>query len=72
MSLVDPFKSNPEVNRQKIQTKLRSLFMWTLKELNPLRAKPTKTSKTLKQIVSQLPTNCLSVFDYFMRFALKG
>ena len=72
MSLVDPFKSNLEVNRQKIRTKLRSLLMWTLKELNTLRAKPTKRSNILKQIVSQLPTNCLSVFDYFMRFVLKG
>ena len=27
---------------------------------------------TLKQFVGKLPTNCLSVFDHFLGFALKG
>ena len=33
--------------------------------LNPLSASFTKWSNTLKQFVGKLPTNCLSVFDYF-------
>ena len=29
-------------------------------------------SNTLKQFVGKLPTNCLSVFDYVVKLALKG
>ena len=32
----------------------------------------TKRSNTFKQFVGNLPTNCLSVFDHFVRLALKG
>ena len=39
---------------------------------NPLSANPTKWSNTLKQLVGKLPTNCLSVLDYFVGMALKG
>ena len=38
----------------------------------PLSANPTKWSNTLKQLVGNLPTNCLSVFDHFVKLALKG
>ena len=38
---------------------------------NPLSASPTKWSNTLKQFVGNLPTNCLSVFDHFVKLALK-
>ena len=38
---------------------------------HPLRANPTKWSNTLKQFVGNLPTNCLSVFDHFVKLALK-
>ena len=38
----------------------------------PLSANPTQWSNTLKQFVGKLPTNCLSVFDHFVRLALKG
>ena len=41
-------------------------------QLNPLSANPTKWSNTLKQFVVNLPTNCLSVFDHFVKLALKG
>ena len=41
-------------------------------KINPLRANPTKWSRTLKQFVDNLPTNCLSVFDHFVGLALKG
>ena len=40
--------------------------------INPLSANPEKWSNTLKQIVGNLPTICLSVFDHFMNLALKG
>ena len=33
---------------------------------------PTKWSNTLKQLVGKFLTNCLSVFDHFVGFALKG
>ena len=39
---------------------------------NPLSANPTKWSNTLKQFAGNLPTNCLSVFDHFVKLALKG
>ena len=41
-------------------------------KINPLSANPTKWSKTLKQIISKLLINCLSVFDHFVGLALKG
>ena len=40
--------------------------------LNPLKASLTKWPSTLKQFVGELPTNCLSVFDHFVKLALKG
>ena len=40
--------------------------------MNPLSANPTKWLNTLKQFVGNLPTNCLSVFDHFMKLVLKG
>ena len=39
---------------------------------NPLSANPTKWSNTLKQFVGNFPTNYLSVFDHFVKLALKG
>ena len=41
-------------------------------EVNPLSANFTKWSNTLKQFVAKLPTNCLCVFDHFVKLALKG
>ena len=43
-----------------------------MRPLNPLSAKFTKWSNTLKQFVGNLPTSCLSVFDHFVGLALKG
>ena len=40
--------------------------------VNSLNANPTKWSNTLKQFISNLPTKYLSVFDYFVGFALNG
>ena len=39
--------------------------------VNPLYANRTKWSNTLKQVVGKLPTNCLSVFDHFVKLSLK-
>ena len=38
--------------------------------LNPLSTNPTKWPNTLKQFVGKLPTNCLSVFDNFVKLTL--
>ena len=38
----------------------------------PLSANPTKGSNTFKPFVGNLPVNCLSVFDHFVKLALKG
>ena len=38
----------------------------------PLSTDPTKQSNTLKQFVGKLSTNCLGVFDYFVKLAFKG
>ena len=38
---------------------------------NPLSANPTKWSNTLKQNVGNFPTNCLRVFDHFVKLAFK-
>ena len=43
-----------------------------LSRFNTLTANFTKWLNTLKQFVSNLPTNCLSVFDHFVGFALNG
>ena len=39
--------------------------------VNLLSTNPTKWSNTLKQFVGNLPTNCLNVFDHFVKLALK-
>ena len=41
-------------------------------KVNPLSTNPTKWSDTLKQFVGKLLMNCLSVFDHFVKLALKG
>ena len=40
--------------------------------LNHLDVNPTKWSNMLKQLVGNLPRNCLNVFDYFVGLLLKG
>ena len=40
--------------------------------ISPLSANFTKWSKTLKQFIGNLPTNCLSVFYHFVGLALEG
>ena len=48
------------------------LLLIEFKWINPLSTNPTKWPNTLKQFVSNLPTNCLSVFDHSMKLSLKG
>ena len=50
----------------------KNLQWFCSKCFNPFSTNFTKWSNTLKQFVSNLPTNCLSVFDHFMGLALKG
>ena len=52
--------------------KLKNIKVLSTPCLNHLSANPTKWANTLKQFVGKLPTNCLSVFDYFVGLALKG
>ena len=48
------------------------LFSDNMRFFNPLSANPTKWSNQLKQFVGNLPKNYLSVFDHFVKLALKG
>ena len=47
-------------------------LMKNVKGSNPLSTNITKWSNALKQFVTKLTTNCLSVFDHFVGLALKG
>ena len=49
-------------------------FIFSMLGINDdsLSVNPTKWSNTLKQIVGNFLTNCLSVFDQFVGLALKG
>ena len=49
-------------------------ILWSLKKyfFNPLSAKPTKWSNTLKQFVGIFPMNYLKVFNHFEGLASKG
>ena len=58
-------------NNKKRQT-VHGACNLTKLHFNPLRANPTKWSNTLKQFVGNLPTNCLSVFEHFLKLGLKG
>ena len=49
---------------------IRQTRIWQI--ISPLSANSTKWLNTLKQFVGNLPTNCLSVFDHFVKLALKG
>ena len=61
-----------EVHSEPSQTSKMELFVKRLLVVNPWSANLTKWSNTLKQVLGNLPMNCLSVFDHFMGLALKG
>ena len=50
----------------------RKLEIKCINWVNPLSTNPTKWSNTVKQFVGKLSTNCLSVFDHFVKLAFKG
>ena len=51
---------------------LISMATWYNKKvLNTSSTNPTKWSNTPKQFVSKLQTNCLSLFDHFVKLAVK-
>ena len=62
----------PNKEHKKVYPKVSVAGFQNGKTLNPLSANPTKWSNTLKQFVGNLRMNCLSVFDHFVKFALKG
>ena len=67
------FKYRAHINTKRNEIIMK--FCYTLFSgilfINTLSANPIKWSNTLKQLVENLPTNSLSVFDYFMWLALK-
>ena len=54
------------INKKNTRTMLFHIYF------NPLSANFTKWSNTLKQFVGHFPTNYLSVFNHFVKLALKG
>ena len=58
-------------NLCRVQITLVQQFTVNLLSINHFSTNPTKWSNTLKQFVGKLPTNCLSVFDHFVKLALK-
>ena len=57
---------------QKKKQLILKLFKINNLKINPLSANPTKWSNTLKQFVGNLLTICLTLFDHFVKLALKG
>ena len=55
-----------------LQNWLTALALVDGSTFSPLSANFTKWSNTLKQVVGNLPTNCLSVFDHLVKLTLKG
>ena len=56
----------------KMPKVISQYYLKTVKRLSPLSANPTKWSNSLKQFISNLLTNCLSMFDHFVKLVLKG
>ena len=72
ISIVDFEQVNIACVGRFIAVPLKSTEMRSNNHINLLWANTTKSSNTLKQLVGKLPTNCLSVFDHFLRLVLKG
>ena len=66
-------KISPNINKNVLLDKIEHAYLFYCSNfvVNPLNANIEKWSNTLKQIVGNLPTICLSVFDHFMNLALK-
>ena len=70
-----PVIRNKQLSAQNLNEDLNKINHWAFQwkmSFNPLSAKFIKWSNTLKQIVGNLPTICLSVFDHFSGLAFKG
>ena len=61
----------PTFSSKLFRTNLNTAKCYVL-YVKPLSATHTNWSNTLEQFVGNLPTNCLSVFDHFVRLTLKG
>ena len=59
-------------NLFRLQFRIEDKFLTSFDSLNPLSANATKWSSILKQFVGKLTTNCLVVFDHFVKLVLKG
>ena len=60
---------------KELSTKILSLYGFLITVIfrsYPLSINPTKWSNTLKQFIGELLTNCISVFDHFVGWRLKG
>ena len=53
---------------------IRYLLLYNLHGciINSLSTNHTKWLNTLKKFIRKLPTNCLSVFDHFVKLVFKG
>ena len=65
-------KKKKAINFNKELRRIKTKILHGGYLVNPLSANRTKYSNTLKEFVGKLPTNCLSVFDHFVKLALKG
>ena len=63
---------NERVKYDKLGRYAMQMLFYDFPAFNSFSANPTKWSNTLKQFVCNLPTNRLSVFDHFVKLALKG
>ena len=57
---------------RKSGTFLRCMYIVPCTSYQPFKSQPHKMIKHTQKIRRLLPTNCLSVFDHFVRLALKG
>ena len=62
----------PKTYTNLFKLPIKTVYLHAFPLFNPLSPNPTKWLNTLKQFVGNLPTNCLSVFDHFVKLALKG
>ena len=63
--------SIPKVYFSEMQQSLRREHI-DVRIVIRLSAKPTKSSKALKQFVGKLPTNCLILLDHFVGLVIKA
>ena len=70
--IIKTFKKSMKGKITSLPQSKYKLKPYLFRNVNSISAYPTKWSKTLKQFAGNLPTNYLSVFDQFVRLALKG